>query len=63
MNLFAERQRLRDEWFANHSWRKGDPRVTAIATAHASLVRSITAKVCLHCLWVSRDLHAEHPEH
>jgi hypothetical protein len=39
-----------------------EPHATAIVTYHASPVRSLTVKVCLVCLWVSRNLNAEHPE-
>jgi hypothetical protein len=30
-------------------------------TYHASSVRSLTVKVCLTCLWISRNLDEEHP--
>ena len=63
MGLWGERQQLRHEWIAKGP-RRGriEAHATAVATYHASPVRSLTAKVCLGCLWVSCDLDAEHPD-
>ncbi len=59
IGLFHERQAARQEWFRN---RQGQDFVhpTAVVTYDASPVRSMTAKVCLQCLWVSTDPNAEH---
>lgn len=61
MGLFGERQAARQEWFRN---RRGQDfsHPTAVVTYHASPVRSSTVKVCLQCLWVSRDLNVEHDQ-
>ena len=61
MGLYDARQSARFEWPRNA---QGEPvpHPTAVVTFHASSVRSITAKVCLQCLWVSRDLNAPHDE-
>jgi hypothetical protein len=61
MGLFRARERLRADWYAEHPGRRA-PHVTIIATYVASPVRSLTAKVCLGCLWVSPDPVADHPE-
>jgi hypothetical protein len=62
MGLFDERQQARHEWIATGP-RKGreESHATAIVTHHASPVRSLTAKVCVTCLWISRNLDEEHP--
>ena len=59
IGLFHERQAARQEWFRN---RQGQDFVhpTASSPTTRPLVRSMTAKVCLQCLWVSTDLNAEH---
>jgi hypothetical protein len=60
--LFGERQRARYEWVANGPRRgREEAHPTAVVTYHASPVRSQTVKVCLSCLWVSRNLDEEHP--
>ena len=62
MCLFDERQQARHEWIANGPRRgREETHVTAVITYHASPVRSLTVKVCLSCLWVSRNLDEEHP--
>ena len=62
MGLFDERQQARHEWIANGP-RRGSEEAhpTAVVTYHASPVRSLTVKACLTCLWISRNLDAEHP--
>lgn len=62
MGLFDERQQARHEWIASGPRRgREESHETAVVTYHASPVRSLTVKVCLSCLWVSRDLNEEHP--
>lgn len=62
MGLFGERQQARHEWIATGPRRgREESHVTEVVTHRASPVRSLTAKVCLGCLWVSRDLDEEHP--
>jgi len=62
MGLFGERQQARHEWIANGPCRgREEAHATAIVTHHASPVRSLTVKVRLSCLWVSRNLDEEHP--
>ncbi len=62
MGLFGERQQARHEWIATDLRRgREESHATAVVTYHASPVRSLTVKVCLSCLWVSRDLDEEHP--
>jgi hypothetical protein len=62
VGLFDERQQARHEWIATGPRRGCDEsHVTAVVTHHASPARSLTVKVCLSCLWVSRNLDAEHP--
>lgn len=63
MGLFGERQKARHRWIANGPRRgRKDTHVTATVTYQASPVRSLTAKVCLSCLWVSRNLDQDHPK-
>jgi hypothetical protein len=62
IGLFDERQQARHEWIASGPRRgREEAHATAIVTHHASPVRALTAKVCLSCLWISRDLEEEHP--
>lgn len=62
MGLFGERQQARHDWIATGPRRgREESHVTAVVTHHASPVRSLTAKVCLSCLWVSENLDEEHP--
>ncbi|WP_156685603.1 hypothetical protein [Mycobacterium sp. Marseille-P9652] len=62
MGLFAERQQARHEWIATGPRRgRDESHVTTVVTHHASPVRSLTVRICLTCLWVSRDLNAKHP--
>jgi len=60
--LWEKRESLR-AWYesTNFGWPK-DAHANALATYRSSPVRSLTAKVCLGCLWVSRDLDAQHPQ-
>ena len=63
IGLFDERQQARHKWIANGPRRgREESHATAVVTYHASPVRSLTVKVCLSCLWVSRNLDEEHPE-
>ena len=63
MGLFNERQQARHEWIANRPRRRPEEaHATAVVTYDASPVRSLTAKVCLACLWISRHLDEGHPE-
>ncbi len=59
MGLFNKRQSARQEWFRNRQGR-AFVHPTTVVTYHATPARSLTAKVCLQCLWVSRDLEANH---
>jgi hypothetical protein len=62
MGLFSERQQARHRWIGNGPRRgREEAHPTAVVTYHASPVRSLTVKVCLTCLWISRDLEEEHP--
>jgi hypothetical protein len=62
MGLFDERQQARHEWIATGPRRgRGESHATAVVTYRASPTRSLTTKVCLTCLWVSRNLDEEHP--
>ena len=62
MGLFGERQQARHEWIATGPRRgREESHATAVVTHHASPVRSLTVKVCLSCLWISRNLDEEHP--
>lgn len=62
MGLFGERQQARHAWIATGPRRgREGSHVTAVVTHHAPPVRSLTAKVCLSCLWISRNLEEEHP--
>ena len=62
MGLFGERQQARHEWIASGPRRgREEAHATAVVTYHASPVRSLTVKVCLSCLWISRNLDEEHP--
>lgn len=61
MGLFAERQQARHEWIATGPRRgHAEAHATAVVTHRASPVRSLTAKVCLGCIWVSGDIDEEH---
>jgi hypothetical protein len=63
IGLFDERQQARHKWIASGPRRgREESHATAVVTYHASPVRSLTVKVCLSCLWVSRNLDKEHPE-
>jgi hypothetical protein len=63
MGLFGERQQARHEWIAiGPRLGREESHVTAVVTHHASPVRSLTAKVCLSCLWISRIFDEEHPQ-
>jgi hypothetical protein len=62
MGLFGERQQARHKWIARGPRRgREESHETAIVTYHASPVRSSTVKVCLSCLWISRNLDERHP--
>ena len=62
MGLFGERQQARHRWIATGPRRgREEAHATAVVTYHASPVRSITVKVCLSCLWISRNLDEVHP--
>jgi hypothetical protein len=62
MGLFDERQQARHEWIADGPRRgREEAHATAVVTYHASPVRSLTVKVCLSCLWISRNLNEGHP--
>jgi hypothetical protein len=62
IGLFDERQRARHEWIASGPRRgREEAHATAVVTYHASPVRSLTVKVCLSCLWISRNLDEKHP--
>jgi hypothetical protein len=62
MGIFGERQHARHLWIASGPRRgREEAHATAVVTYHASPVRSLTMKVCLTCLWVSRNLDEEHP--
>ncbi|MGO9152170.1 hypothetical protein [Mycobacterium sp.] len=62
MGLYDERQQARHEWIATGPRRgREESHATTAVTHHASPVRSLTVKVCLSCLWVSRNLDEEHP--
>jgi hypothetical protein len=61
MGLFGDRQQARHEWIATGPRRgREESHVTAVVTHDASPVRSLTVKVCLSCLWLSRNLDDEH---
>jgi len=63
MGLFDARQQARHKWIGTGPRRgREEPHATAVVTYHASPVRSLTAKVCLTCLWISRNLDEGHPE-
>jgi hypothetical protein len=63
MGLFAERQQARHRWIADGPRRgREESHATAVVIFHASPVRSLTAKACLGCVWISRNLDEEHPE-
>jgi hypothetical protein len=61
MGLFDERQGARHRWISTGP-RGGreESHETAVVTYRASPVRSLTARVCLSCSWVSADLDEEH---
>jgi hypothetical protein len=59
IGLFGQRQRARHALTGNDEWREGG-HPTAVVTFHASPVRSLTAQVCLRCLWISTDLDETH---
>ncbi len=62
MGLFDERQQARHQWIADGPCRgREEAHATAVVTHHASPVRSLTAKVCLSCVWISRNLNQGHP--
>jgi hypothetical protein len=62
MGLFGERQAARHEWIATGPRRgREESHVIAVVTHHASPVSSSTVRVCLSCLWISRNLDEEHP--
>src|SRR5947209_15165373 len=62
IGLFGERQQARHQWIATGPRRgREESHVTAVVIYHASPESSLTVKVCLSCLWVSRNLDEQHP--
>lgn len=61
IGLWDKRERLR-QWYEDSGQTLSDPHVTTVTTFHATPLRSLTAKVCLGCMWASRDLNAEHSQ-
>jgi hypothetical protein len=62
IGLFDARQQARHKWIASGPRRgREEAHATAVVTYHASPVRSLTVKVCLSCLWISRNLDEVHP--
>lgn len=62
IGLYGERQQARHRWIATGPRRgREESHVTEVVTFHASPVRLLSARVCLTCLWISRDLDEEHP--
>jgi hypothetical protein len=55
--LWEERERVR---LAGEVPLTSAEHTTAVITARASPVRSVTARVCMNCTWVSRELDAAH---
>jgi hypothetical protein len=62
MGIFGERQQARHEWISSGPRRgRTESHTTAIVTYHASPLSSQTLRVCVSCLWISRNLNEEHP--